>query len=231
MIAGKRLPLWCILLLVWNAAAAKITDTLNTVSPHPQAQELVLKQASSEESSIQAIEKMVKPKHDNWQELWDNRYMVASGCVSIFLIVAISNAGGSSGAGNTIPLMLIFFQMDMHDIVPVSSFLAVCSTLVRFVINYDMTHPRRKERNLINYEVIEAVMPLVFFGSFAGVFIGKMLSSKVNATIYCVVITWSIVMTVQKYFKLLEMEREQREREAAESMANGPEEEEAALLA
>jgi len=58
------------------------------------------------------------------------------GIILIFLIVAISNSGGVSGASNIISVMLIFFGMKMDQAVSYSSFVAVVVTVLRFIINF-----------------------------------------------------------------------------------------------
>ena len=62
------------------------------------------------------------------------------GWTGVFLLVALvtlSNAGGLSGGGVTIPIMLMFFDMEMKVAVPVSAFIAVSSTVLRFIINFN----------------------------------------------------------------------------------------------
>jgi uncharacterized membrane protein YfcA len=54
------------------------------------------------------------------------------------VLITTSNAGGMSGAGSNIPIMLLFFGMDMHAAVPISSFVAVCATGFRFGINFNL---------------------------------------------------------------------------------------------
>ena len=129
------------------------------------------------------------------------------GLVLMFILIALSNAGGLSGAGSNIPLMLIFFNMNMSDAVPVSSFVAVCATLFRFLLNFCETHPRIKERNLINYEIVEITMPFVFLGSFIGVFLGKKIGPDWQAGVFAITVAWSIVTTAKKYCKLLDKEK------------------------
>ena len=58
------------------------------------------------------------------------------GIILIFLIVAISNSGGASGAANIISVMLIFFGMKMDQAVSTSSLVAVVATVLRFIINF-----------------------------------------------------------------------------------------------
>lgn len=91
------------------------------------------------------------------------------GTIILFTFIALSNAGGLSGAGSIIPIMLIFYDLSMYEAVPVSAFVAVCATCFRFVMNFNQMHPNANERVAINYEVVEITMPFVFLGSFYGV--------------------------------------------------------------
>jgi len=63
--------------------------------------------------------------------------MESIGIVLMFILIALSNAGGLSGAGSNIPIMLIFFNMTMEIAVPVSAFVAVCATSFRFLLNFN----------------------------------------------------------------------------------------------
>lgn len=63
--------------------------------------------------------------------------MFISGLVLMSVLICLSNAAGLSGAGSIIPIMLIFFNMDMEKAVPVSAFVAVVSTSLRFIINFN----------------------------------------------------------------------------------------------
>jgi len=98
-----------------------------------------------------------------------NLFMEIIGIVLMMILITLSNAGGTSGAGSNIPLMLIFFKMNMTEAVPVSGFVAVVATMLRFILNYKKMHPNNSERNTINYEIVMITMPAVFFGSFIGV--------------------------------------------------------------
>lgn len=99
--------------------------------------------------------------------------MEGVGCFLMWILIALSNAGGLSGAGSNIPIMLIFFSLDMSEAVPISAFVAVCATVFRFILNFKQKHPNNPERNCINYEIVQLTMPCVFLGSFLGVMLGK----------------------------------------------------------
>lgn len=124
--------------------------------------------------------------------------MQITGCVLMFFLIALSNAGGLSGAGSNIPIMLIFFDMDMAQAVPVSAFVAVCATMFRFILNYNQMHPNNSERNSINYEVVTLVMPAVFLGSLIGVVLGQMIGQIAQVVLFGITVAWSIQTTGKK---------------------------------
>lgn len=120
-----------------------------------------------------------------------------------------------SGAGSNIPIMLIFFGMNMHMAVPISAFVAVCATGFRFGINFRVPHPNRPERNVINYEVVTVTMPLVFLGSLIGVELGPIIGNTAQMVVFGIVVAWSIYISGKKAFQL------RREEIAAAAALNG----------
>jgi len=62
--------------------------------------------------------------------------------------------------------------MKMKQAIPVCTVIGVTATLLRFIINFNQKHPKDTKRLIINYEVIDIVLPFLFLGSFLGVFIG-----------------------------------------------------------
>jgi len=109
--------------------------------------------------------------------MWVHPAMEITGCFLMVLLITLSNAGGMSGAGSNIPIMLIFWGMTMPQAVPISAFVAVCATGFRFGINFKVQHPNRPDRNVINYEVVTVTMPLVFLGSLIGVEMGPIIGN------------------------------------------------------
>ena len=85
---------------------------------------------------------------------FEDPLMHSIGTVLMFVLIALSNAGGLSGAGSNIPIMLICFTMDMKEAVPISGFVAVVATVMRFVLGFNKKHPHSDERTAINYEVV-----------------------------------------------------------------------------
>ena len=102
-----------------------------------------------------------------------NVMMESIGSILMLFLIALSNAGGLSGAGSNIPIILIFYNLRMDRAVPLSACVAVTATAFRYVLNFNGKHPRDPKRNLINYEMVLISIPLVFLGSFLGVILGK----------------------------------------------------------
>jgi uncharacterized membrane protein YfcA len=55
----------------------------------------------------------------------------------IFLIVTLSNAGGLSGAGTNVPIIVVFFGMSMMEAISASSIIGIVTTVLRFIIGYN----------------------------------------------------------------------------------------------
>lgn len=116
----------------------------------------------------------------------------------MLVLIGLSNAGGLSGAGSNIPIILIFYQFSMSRAVPLSACVAVVATSFRFVFNFKGKHPRDPNRNLINYEMVSVSMPLVFLGSFLGVMLGKLIGPMAQICIFEITVAWSIYTTAKK---------------------------------
>ena len=152
-----------------------------------------------------------------------NQVMEGIGLALMMMLISLSNAGGLSGAGSNIPIMLIFFKLDMAEAVPISAFVAVVATLFRFILNFNQKHPNNPERNCINYEIVQLTMPCVFMGSFIGVILGKAIGEIAQICIFGVTVAWSIKTTGTKALQLIKKEREAAEnKESQESLINTP---------
>ena len=173
-----------------------------------------------------------KVYHDNFP-FRQNFWMEFSGTVLMFVLIALSNAGGLSGGGTNIPIMLIFFEMGMKKAVPISGFVAVVSTVFRFILNYSQKHPTHCHRSTINYEVIMITMPAVFLGSFIGVKINQAVSSEVQAMVFAITVAWSIQTTWKKARQLIEKENKASEEQSAlnEQILEKPEEKQVQIQA
>ena len=114
------------------------------------------------------------------------------------LMIALSNAGGLSGAGTNIPFLLIFFNFKMNEAVPLSICIGSISGLNRYIINFNNRHPNRPDRTCINYEIVILALPCVCMGAFSGVIIGKLIEEHIKFTLYCIIYSWSLYTTCKK---------------------------------
>lgn len=144
----------------------------------------------------------------------DYALMEILGSVIMFVFIFLSNMGGLSGAGSNIPIILIFYSMDMKLAVPLSAFVAVTATVFRFILNFNMKHPNGPGRVVINYEVCEITMPFVFLGTFIGVELGHMMADYVQAIIFGVTVLWSVQTTIKKVISTRKAERAEDEKKS-----------------
>ena len=102
------------------------------------------------ENATLTAEQKAKQKYERFhQKPFKNVKMEVIGLVIMVVLIALSVAGGLSGGGSNIPLMLIFFGMGMDVAVPLSGFCAVSSTVYRYAVNWNVSHPTVKERSII----------------------------------------------------------------------------------
>lgn len=95
--------------------------------------------------------------------------MYYAGAIIIFIISVMANAGGIGGGGPTIPFIAIFFAISIKESVPIANISSTVSALIRFIINFYSKHPTRKQRLIIDYELVQLTMPLLYLGTFLGV--------------------------------------------------------------
>lgn len=122
------------------------------------------------------------------------------------IFVVFCNIGGLSGSANVIPLMLIFMNMTMTKAVPVSMALSMFSTIVRFAINYKIKHPNNENKLLVNYDIIQTTMPIVFLGTLIGVQVASVIGPNWQAFSYGVTLSWAIYKTSKKAINIYKSE-------------------------
>ena len=73
-------------------------------------------------------------------------WMNMTGVTLVFIITVLANAGGIGGGGLTIPIMMIFFQLNIKECVPIANFTGFLSAFIRFFLNFNQKHPTRPQR-------------------------------------------------------------------------------------
>lgn len=164
----------------------------------------------------EGVEDTVEEEDDEHKVPFSDPVKNSIGLFLMVILLVLSAAGGLSGAGSNIPIMLIFFDMEFAEVVPISAFVAVVSTLFRFLINFNQKHPNNPERNTVNYEIVTLVMPVVFMGSLLGIMLGYKLGEQNQACLFGVTVAWSIYTSTKKAFELLAKEKKAENKEGSE---------------
>jgi uncharacterized membrane protein YfcA len=102
----------------------------------------------------------------------------------------------------------------MTEAVPVSAFVAVCATLLRFILNFNQKHPNNSARLTINYEIVMLAMPAVFWGSLVGVKIGILIGPDYQTIVFGITVAWSIYTSGKKAIALYKKEKRRAEEKA-----------------
>lgn len=98
------------------------------------------------------------------------------GVITVFLVTVLANAGGIGGGGLNIPFMSIFLGLSIKECVPIANFSGFIAPFIRFILNFKQRHPTRKERVVVDYELISLTMPIIYLGTLFGVRIGTYLT-------------------------------------------------------
>lgn len=95
-----------------------------------------------------------------------------------------------------------------------SAFVAVCSTSLRFILNFNQKHPKDENRLSLDYDVVILTMPSVFLGSMVGVLLGVLIGPTWQMIVFGITVAWSIYTSAKKVFDLLEKEKKTAETES-----------------
>ncbi|MCQ2815910.1 MAG: hypothetical protein MJ252_01465 [archaeon] len=88
---------------------------------------------------------------------------------------ALSNASGVNG-NLFLYILYKMFHFYFHEAIPLSSILIFTGSLISFILNASINHPKRKTK-AIEYNLIICIAPNLFFGAFLGVTINKIISN------------------------------------------------------
>ena len=109
---------------------------------------------------------------------------------------------GLSGAAACVPAFQFLYDLEMSDTVPLVSFIAMVSTVFRFILQFKMRHPKNLERNIIDYDIISISMPFVFLGSFFGIILGKVIGDVWQNILLEFTLIWAIFTSYKKAVEL-----------------------------
>ena len=125
------------LICVGTVASQDVEQTDTQVEAATESEDAVVEETTNDQTTddtqIENADEVTEVKKTPFQ----NPLMESIGTILMLILIALSNAGGLSGAGSNIPIMLIFFDLEMSEAVPISAFVAVCATLFRFTLNFN----------------------------------------------------------------------------------------------
>ncbi len=139
-----------------------------------------------------------------------------AGIVLIFVMNVLANAGGIGGGGIMTPFMMLFMNLPITECIPLSNSFALISAITRFVLNYQLTHPYRPWRKIIDYEVVTVTMPLVYLGTIIGVLIGAQMNSYMLMGLLAIVLMYTFYVTIKKGFE--EWKKETKKKTLGEAL-------------
>ena len=125
------------LICVGTVASQDAEQTDTQVEATTESEDAVVEETTNDQTTddtpVENADEVTEVKKTPFQ----NPLMESIGTILMLILIALSNAGGLSGAGSNIPIMLIFFDLEMSEAVPISAFVAVCATLFRFTLNFN----------------------------------------------------------------------------------------------
>ena len=127
----------------------------------------------------------------------------------------LANVGGIGGGGVAIPLAMTFFNLSMKPAVAISSFSIMCSTLARFVFNFNERHPDKKNCCSIDYGLTMVMMPLNLIGSLIGALFLVVFPDLILMIILTLLL---LVLSVECARKFVVMRKKEDEMEAKKKL-------------
>lgn len=115
------------------------------------------------------------------------------------LVMCLSNVAGIGGGGVAIPLLQIFFYLELKKAIPISSFAIMISTLARFIWNFNESHPEKKSTS-IDYGLTNVMMPLTLVGSLSGSYILITFPELIITIILTVLLLVLFIESTRKFF-------------------------------
>jgi len=97
--------------------------------------------------------------------------MEYGGIVVFSIMMALANIAGIGGGGIAIPIVMAFFHFNTKPAIAISSFSIFMTTLARFVMNFKLAHPEKKNSVIIDYNLVTIMMPTTLAGSQIGALI------------------------------------------------------------
>lgn len=139
----------------------------------------------------------------------DWRTLDIIGMVLILIACVLANVAGIGGGSVFMPILLIIFQYNTNDAVPMSSCVTCGVQLCRLIISYWERHPKAN-RPAIDYALAGVFTPSIVLGTSFGVLLNQVISNVVCLILIIVVMFVNIYSTMGKAVKIYKKERKER---------------------
>lgn len=119
----------------------------------------------------------------------------------------MATLGGVTGTTAILPILLIFFQMELHIAVAHTSLFTFVSTSGRLL--YDiLTTLKTPEKRTINFQVVIIAAPVIFIASYIGVELELVSSPLLILFVMTVILSYSSFVSFKQYRNKRQYERE-----------------------
>lgn len=137
------------------------------------------------------------------------------GSILIFLMSALSNAGGIGGSSIMIAFMLLIFTFETHMAIPIVQIIILSGSIVAVILKVKVKHPDRN-RPLIVWDLLMLEVAPLLLGSFIGVFLNIGFPTWLILAILIVV---TLFLTYLTFKKGLEIYRKETKLKKAQAQA------------
>mmetsp|Transcript_3567 Transcript_3567/g.3341 ORF Transcript_3567/g.3341 Transcript_3567/m.3341 type:complete len:500 (-) Transcript_3567:344-1843(-) len=139
------------------------------------------------------------------KDLWPLAGEEWAGTFLVFIMSALSNAGGIGGSSIMIPFLLLLFNFETHMVTPIVQVIILSGSIVAVGMKVRLRHPTR-DRPLILYDILMLEVGPMLFGSAVGVFLNIGFPWWLILSIFCIITLCLIIVTFIRGFLLYRKE-------------------------
>ncbi len=119
------------------------------------------------------------------------------GVVLIAILVTLANAGGIGGGSLLLPVISLLLMFHQNQAGTISTAMVFVAAVTRFITNFNQKHPRR-DRVLIDYNIVIVIMPMALLGTVLGVNLNVTLPEGVQVIVLGLVLLYVAYSTFKK---------------------------------
>jgi hypothetical protein len=132
------------------------------------------------------------------------------GTVVLMLLQTLAVMSGLGGGGIIVPLCMAFFSYDVKKTVAISGFTILIGSYTRFFLTMNFKHPL-KDATLIEYSLVNIMLPTVLFGSVTGVFINMLLPEMTQQILMFALFVFLATQSGFKFAEIYKKESKQKQ--------------------